>query len=272
MNRHQQLYRLTGIFAVLCVSLVACFCLAEAQGSDTKLVVTITDQSGAVIQGASVVIDQEGCECAPCPPDVKNCKSQCCETRNGPASCCIVAFTRSSDENGSVTFEVGPGIYRAKVEVQNFKSQGVTDIQIGRGQTKTVEVKMEIGEVEAPKSVEVSKNAAQSEAKVLTIELGDQAANASVTVMKGGCSCDECPKGKLCPRGCCECKQGDCVCCIVAVGNANEKGTKSFILAPGEYDISFKVTDELVGSLSGVTIDRKDKVVKPSIPKPDRNK
>jgi hypothetical protein len=263
MTRNQR-YGLICTLSLMCICLVACFWVTRAQESDTRLLVTITDDNGAPIEGASVVIDQEDCECVRCPAEVKNCK--CCETRNGPPTCCIVGFRRSSDEKGNAIFEVGPGIYRAKVQVPNFKSQEVKGIQVSGGRTKTVEIKMGVnGVAELLKAVEGAKVQSESMAKVLTIKLGDQAANASVTVMKAGCSCDKCPNDKVCPSRCCECKQGDCVCCIVAAGNTNEKGTKSFLLAPGEYDIKFTVADELSGNLSGVTIGRKDKVVKVSV-------
>lgn len=266
MKLNQQRHRIIcTFFSLYCVSLVTCFSIVQAQEPDTRLVVTITDKNGAAIPGASVTIDQEGCECAPC--DVKNCPNKCCETRNGPPTCCIVARKGSSDENGNVTFEVNRGIYRARIEVQNFKSQEVTGVQVGGGETKKIEVKLEVGGLAAERvrSSEVAKVASQSVAKVFTVKLGDQGANAIVTVMKAGCSCDECPKGKVCPRGCCECRQGECVCCIVAEGTANDKGVRSFLLAPGEYDIRFKMADALSGSLSGITIDPKDKEVKLSV-------
>jgi hypothetical protein len=265
MNRSQQRCRRIWTFSLLCISLVACSLATQAQeqgSEDTKLVVAITDSSGAPIAGASVTISQEGCECAPCPANIKNCESECCETRTSKPYCCIVA-RRSSADNGEATFRVRGGIYKARVEVQGFKSLQVEGIQVSGGETKKVELKMDVGNVAA--LVEVSKAAPEPQAKIFTLNFGQRGANAIVTVKKAGCSCGECPQEKRCPSGCCECKQGNCVCCIVAEGTANKKGSRSFRLTPGEYDVSFKVADALSGSLSGITIDPKDKEVKLSV-------
>jgi hypothetical protein len=126
----------------------------------------------------------------------------------------------------------------------------VHGIEVSGGQTKKVEVKMEVGG-DLASLVKISK-APRSIAKVFTLDFGKQGANAIVTVKKASCSCSQCPAEK------------SCECCVVAEEKANGKGRRSFQLEPGEYDVSFKVA-ELTGSLSGITIAPTAKEVKLSV-------
>ena len=261
MKRNQQRSPFTRTLFVLFISLVVCFSTTKAQES-TTLVVTVRDGSGAAVPGASIVVDQPDCECAPCPADIKDCKTRCCETRNGPAYCCIAASKHSND-SGTVSFEVNPGRYRLRVEVKNFKTQVIEGVQVSGGQTNVVDVKLDVGAVAsgAFSFPATRKIFPRPDPENLILTLGKQGARAVVTVKKAGCNCGECPEAKSCPSKCCECKDGDCVCCVVAEGVADDKGIESFLLAPGQYDISFKVADALQGGFSSVVIAPTDEKV-----------
>jgi hypothetical protein len=242
---------------------------AQAQNAHVQLVISVSDANGAAISGASVTVKQEGCQCGQCPAEVKDCPSQCCDTRTNPPSCCIVALTRTSNDDGDATFEVNAGRYSARIEVRNFKAMEVKEIQVTPGQSNKVEVKLETGvsfnDVVIQNKQSVQNISTSNNLKVLTIQLENESnirANVAVTIRRVGCTCGECPTDKICPSGCCECKENDCVCCIVASEITNGVGERSFSVKPGRYDVSFKIEDMSWGTFSGVTVDPKVKETK----------
>lgn len=239
---------------------------AQAQDSRVSLVVHVTDSSGAAVQGATVTVNQLDCQCGTCPPEIRNCTSACCDTRTNPPTCCIVAASATSNDEGTATLQVNPGKYRARIESANFKSATVDGIEVGVGQTNRVEVTLDPG-ISITDAVSVSKSRKALDTpetlKTLTVKLPDYGntrdlrAAVTVIVKVAGCTCGECPAGKKCPLSCCDCKQGDCTCCIVARAVMMD-GTRSFRLPPGTYDVIFKLEEESWGTFSGVSLEAKE--------------
>jgi hypothetical protein len=145
----------------------------------------------------------------------------------------------------------------------------VEGIQVGSGQSNKVEVKLEDSanpdEAVIQKTLDKTASTTAKDFKILTVKVedeGDIRDNVTIRVRRLGCSCGACPADKPCPSSCCECKQGDCVCCIDTSEVTNSKGVGSFSVQPGRYEVSFKVGEKSYGTLSGVTVGPDAKEVK----------
>ncbi|HLL70204.1 MAG TPA: carboxypeptidase-like regulatory domain-containing protein [Pyrinomonadaceae bacterium] len=262
-------YRLTYRLCLLSSIILFTFISAQAQGDSLSLVISVRDDDNAAVPGVSVTIDQEGCQCGECPPELNSCPSRCCDTRNNKAECCIIGLTRISDDEGSATFNVNAGLYRARVQSSGFKATEVQGIQVAPGKSSRIEIRLTRGADPDTLRVKKSKSQAISTAseifKTLTIKVKNESdipGNVTVRVRKLGCDCGACPAGKPCLSGCCECNQGACVCCIDTSDSTDSEGIRSFSVVPGEYEVSFKVAGTLYGTLSGINVDSTAKEVK----------
>jgi len=146
--------------------------------------------------------------------------------------------------------------------VSNFKVKE-EEVEVTSGHTNKLEVTLGLG-VSVTDSVVIRGHSREAIAQpdrytTLTVEVkneSDGREKVEVTLRRVGCNCGECPVGKNCPSACCDCKNGDCVCCIVA-GEVTG-GARSFRVQPGDYDVSFKVANRSWGTFSGVTVAQKE--------------
>lgn len=120
-------------------SLLVLFALcgfAAAQGTTSRLTGTVTDESGAVVAGATVVLTNEG-------------------TR--------VSITTTTSDSGGYTFDlIQAGVYRVTVEKSGFKKFSSTANTVLVNQPATVNVILPVGDVSVVVEVEGSAEKVQT--------------------------------------------------------------------------------------------------------------
>lgn len=125
---------LTPLFSLLC--LVVLSSLAFAQGTTSRVTGTVTDNSGAVVSGATVTLTNQGTG---------------------------VALTTTSSDSGAYTFDlIQIGTYQVSVEKTGFKKFVSTGNSVNINQPATVNVSLEIGDVSAVVTVENSVEQVQT--------------------------------------------------------------------------------------------------------------
>ncbi len=122
------------IFAFLL--LLAAAAAAFAQGTASRVTGTVTDPAGAVVEGATVTLTNEGTN---------------------------VTFTTTTTDSGTYVFDsVQVGVYAVAVEMQGFKKFVSTGNQVNVNQPATVDVALEVGGLADVVTVEASAERVQT--------------------------------------------------------------------------------------------------------------
>jgi hypothetical protein len=120
---------LAGLMAVLFTATL------WAQGTTSRIVGTVLDQSGAAVPGATVTAQREG----------------------------TTALTTQTDDDGGYVFDlVQPGTYTITVERQGFKRYVSSNNTVLVNQPATINARLEVGDVSAVVSVEATAEQVQT--------------------------------------------------------------------------------------------------------------
>ncbi len=112
---------LSSHFALTLITLLLTAGIALGQGTTSRVTGVVTDQSGALVAGATVTLINEG--------------------TNNP-------LTQQTSSSGTYVFDsVQPGIYTVSVEMQGFKKFVSTNNQVTVNQPATVDVALEVGDI-----------------------------------------------------------------------------------------------------------------------------
>lgn len=107
--------------ALTLIALLLTAGIALGQGTTSRVTGVVTDQSGALVSGATVTLINEG--------------------TNTP-------LTQQTSSSGTYVFDsVQPGIYTVSVEMQGFKKFVSTNNQVTVNQPATVDVALEVGDI-----------------------------------------------------------------------------------------------------------------------------
>lgn len=125
---------LTPLFSFLCLLFLSFSVLA--QGTTTRVTGNVTDNSGAIVSGATVTLTNEGTK---------------------------ATLTTVTDNSGNYTFDlIQPGVYQVAVEKSGFKKFVSTGNQIFVNQPGTINASLEIGDVSVTVTVEGSAEQVQT--------------------------------------------------------------------------------------------------------------
>lgn len=120
-GRQDPFFRFAQAAAAFAVLLSLCAGNLAAQVSQGSIAGTVTDQSGAVLPGATVTVENE-------------------ETG--------IQQTRVTDDSGNYLFpSVPPGIYTVRAEAPGFKTYSASGLQVQVAQRVTHDIRTELGEV-----------------------------------------------------------------------------------------------------------------------------
>lgn len=262
MSTSTQVRRLLRGLALLSCAVSLAAASAQAQENDVPLVVSVTGPRGEAIAAARVTVSEQECECGTCPAG-KTCSSRCCDCRQEPCVCCIDSLTGVTDEDGRVEFRVHQGTFKAVIEVQNFKPLVQGGIRVTREGRNRVEVKLDAGpgidDAPASKGRDFSR---------LLVEVTDAknkpVADVDVRVRRLGCACGTCPSGRNCASNCCDCRGGECFCCVDTSDVTTVQGEVFANLQPGTYEVTFSRDGKALGTLSGLVVPPKTEVKLPA--------
>lgn len=125
---------LTPIFSFFCLLILSCFALA--QGTTSRITGTVTDNTGAVVAGATVTLTNEG--------------------TGG-------VLTATTGDSGTYTFDLlQVGTYQVTVEKSGFKKFSSRGNTISVNQPGTINASLEIGDVSAVVEVQGSVEQVQT--------------------------------------------------------------------------------------------------------------
>jgi hypothetical protein len=115
-------------WSLVLFSILFATALTDPPQTERKITVsgTVRDRSGALVQGAEIVVKVTNCKCSDCEVDCK---------------CCPPQLTVTSDESGMYAFSVPHGTYSVQVRAGGRKAD--LELDLNEGSTKTANISVE---------------------------------------------------------------------------------------------------------------------------------